>query len=109
MMSDFWPGQKVVCLTNIWNRKNGEWVPVKHGIYTVRDVTFYGIEGLRLMEIVNEPRQYAQGFAEATFVSACFRPIEKKSDPIGIFKQMCVSPKPLVPVRASHSANVSEG
>lgn len=56
----------------------GEIQPVVGSIYTIRE--FGWNSSLRLSEIVNQPRMYAEGWGEAAFYAARFRPLtESKS------------------------------
>ena len=56
----------------------GEILPVKDEIYTVRDVVTYpdNTIGIRLVEIVNVPKLYINGIYECTFDVRHFRPVD---------------------------------
>lgn len=79
-------GQKVVCISEGCEfGYNDEIVPQKGQIYTVREVLpaihYPGELVIRLVEIVNRPRQYRDSFTECSFRAVRFRSIvEKKTD-----------------------------
>jgi hypothetical protein len=83
----FHVGQKVVCVDEFDFIEPDEVPPVKGHVYTIRGMTDKG-EGLFIVleEIVNLPRQYDEGFAEAEFDAECFRPVRTTS--IEIFERM---------------------
>jgi hypothetical protein len=75
--------QQVVCIQDNWVHPHCPSVvcPKKDRVYTVREnamlpwsVIPYCI---RLFEIINTPTQFCDGFAEAAFDAAYFRPLEK--------------------------------
>ena len=73
-------GQMVVCVKNIEPSIYGEAVPSKNSVYTVRSIyRLAGEEGIRLREIVNQPRGYQEGTAECAFKIACFAPVRPQS------------------------------
>lgn len=73
------PGRLVVCIDGARHTDRpdvpGEIMPTKGIIYTVRDVTKYARVGIRLVELVNEPRRYAEGVLEVSFGLNRFRPV----------------------------------
>ncbi len=88
-------GQKVRCVAEgTWAKARAMHpdlsVPVKGGIYTVREVTNFGVPGIRLVEIVNPPHLYKEGYAENAWAwysskgKLEFRPLTD----ISIFKEM---------------------
>jgi hypothetical protein len=104
----FVPGDEVVCvsgpslkyLSKLQDAINaaGYVRPQKHHHYTVRDtITVSGIDGIFLVEIVNPPF-VLDGvlFPENSWRADNFCPVRRES--IELFRQMCQSTKPLVPV-----------
>ena len=92
-MNNFYVGQKVVCFS-----VNPSPYPCHHievsklqinKIYTIREIIkFSDRYSLRLVEIVNEPRYFTNGFGEASYKIVRFKPlIEKKTD-ISIFTEI---------------------
>ena len=68
-------------------------MPVKNGIYTIREFTFYDGPGLRVVEIVNPPIDTTYGYLEVCWVQNNFRPfVERKTD-ISIFQKMLLPQK----------------
>lgn len=88
-MWDPYSGRKVVCIQDEWYTLNGEQVPVAGKVYTIREIgsTNGGIY-IRLMEIVNAPRQYANGFAECAFDLDGFRPVDERKTDISEFEKL---------------------
>ncbi len=85
----FVPDQLVKCVRTPEATGFCEAVPTEGRVYTVRETRFYADYdkwGVRLVEIVNAPRPYANGFGEAYFMSECFRPIDDKA--LDIFRQV---------------------
>lgn len=87
-------GMKVVCTkrirADVWS---GEILPLVGAVYTVREITVAVIDGqervgVRLKEIVNEPRQYCDAFAEAIWAARAFRPLVTRKTSISIFTAM---------------------
>lgn len=76
-----------------------EFIPVVNTIYTVRDILAdeYGRPCIRLAEIINTPRNYMAGFAEAVFEAKFFRPVDENR--IAIFRE-ALAPAPRKRVRA---------
>lgn len=75
-------GMKAVCIRDKYVSEDGEICPVAGEVYTVRSVHILD-EGvyLRLKEIVNQPRLYADGFVECEYNAVGFRPVtERKSE-----------------------------
>lgn len=65
--------------------------------YTVRNVFRYQERvGLHLVELVNPPISNIAGKSECGWDARSFRKIKPES--VALFRAMCVSPKPLVPV-----------
>ena len=82
-------GQKVVCVDGTRLCLDlGEQRPVKGRIYTIRNFCEDDTDGtgLRLEEIVNEPRHYTDGYAEIAFYVWRFRPV--RTTDISIFTAM---------------------
>lgn len=79
---------------------NGVRFPAKDAHYTVRAVIDagdrYPCPGLLLVEIVNPRVMTVAGVCEQCFFADRFRPIKRET--IEIFRAMCVSNKPLVPI-----------
>jgi len=76
----FYVGQKVVC---VWAPKTKccygwEKFPVVGKVYTIRNLDDLGDGfGVRVVEIVNRPGNYQQGFVECNFSPNRFRAIEE--------------------------------
>lgn len=89
-MSNFYIGQRVVCVRSGWDRGVGEKYPVKGRVYTVRDklIGSYGSLVIRLVEVVNEPSQYRDRYAEVAFPSGMFRPVVTRPTSIEIFRSL---------------------
>jgi hypothetical protein len=74
----FYIGQKVISLSDYPNHKQiGQNTPCKDKEYTIRNVTMgdagKGMEWcVHLVEVRNEPRQFANGFGELMFVARAF-------------------------------------
>lgn len=74
---NFKVGQKIVCVTDISKlsiRMFQEVLPLKDKVYTVREL--YDSSSIRLVEIVNRPNFYKQGFAECVFMNSCFKALD---------------------------------
>jgi len=69
-------GQKVVCIDAIVSARNGETIPKVGSVYTVRE--FHGCDSIRLVEIVNTPRQYYNAFGECSFYTYKFKPLQEE-------------------------------
>ena len=70
-------------------------MPVKGNIYTIRDildVSYYG-PCCRLQEIVNQPRQYNEGFHEAGYGVYGFRPVVERKTDISVFQSLLTPQK----------------
>lgn len=90
-------GQEVVCIHEPQTSKFKEAHPIELRHYTIREIeSFPQGDGVRLVEIVNPVHVYRYGTAECAWGVGCFAPVEKKS--IAVFRAMCISNKPLVPV-----------
>lgn len=84
-------GQKVVCVDDEWDSKDGEIEPVMNHVYTVRDLGDGDEEFpcIRLVEIVNPPVFYTcDGMAECSWADDQFRPLEEKPDSIELFREI---------------------
>jgi hypothetical protein len=97
-MSNFHIGQKVVF---IGGKRNGgyrdEIWPEVGCVYTVRAKRYYpDYVAILLVEIVNAPRQYAEGFQEADVDAGCFRPVIERKTDIEVFRRLLVPSKELV-------------
>lgn len=79
-MINFKVRMKIICVDDAHFSKEGEEVPVKGKIYTIRDMIYVSYMGhyfFRLEEIVNSPRQYIDiGFCECLFSQRAFKPVE---------------------------------
>lgn len=90
----FYVGQKVVCIVDAtaWRHGRGEIKPQKGSIYTVRTIMpsfrFRGEATIMLVEIVNKPREYAEGFVECSFRAIRFRPVVERKTDISIFQKL---------------------
>lgn len=89
-------GQKVVCVKRVsWMLHANPRVlcPNVGQVLTIRSMqmTHCGRLGLRFEEIVNPPRDYAEGFQECCFLKDGFRPVTRTS--IAIFQAM-LAPQP---------------
>ncbi len=90
-MADWHVGMQVIRIAD-WERVGGwgdEIGPVKGCIYTIREVLwddFCGKVVLRLHEIRNPTRNYADRRWETAFIADCFRPVRKTS--IDIFRSL---------------------
>ena len=98
-MIHFRVGQKVVCVDGSahWGGHGDEMLPIEGEIYTIRELFDCGDEGIgvRLVELVNEPRHYNIGFMEGCLIPERFRPLVQTG--IGVFKAM-LAPQPPVEV-----------
>ena len=83
---NFKVGQKICCVKEFTSMQKGEIVPQKNIVYTVREVSREG--SVRLVEIINEPRQYNEGFAECLFCSSNFAPIITNTSTADIANQI---------------------
>lgn len=84
-------GDKVTPLIEqgCWNAMRGEAVPVFGVVYTIRKIMQEpdGIY-LWLVEIVNAPKHYPDGFMEVAFYALDFRPVETRPTDICVFTSM---------------------
>lgn len=90
-MSNFYIGQKVVCVWGCWQPSAyREDMPVKGRVYTVRDKKIFpeGSVGIHLKEILNQPRRYDEVFCEAYFNVCRFRPLVTRPTSIEIFRSL---------------------
>lgn len=72
----FYVGQKVVCIKDKPTSPSGygdEAWPVKGCVYTIRTLCCRGF--VRLVEIVNDKREYRRGWSEVSFAKDGFRPL----------------------------------
>jgi hypothetical protein len=98
-MCDFHVGQEVVCVNKCVPSRFNEVMPDVGSHYHVREIEAFPLQngvGIRLVGIRNPVHLYRYGREECAFSINDFRPVKKES--IAIFRAMCVSPKPLVPV-----------
>lgn len=98
-MSALGPGALVRCVVDasLWFTTNGEAVPVKGVVYTVRTVETTS-EGpfIRLSEIVNPVDQYSDGHTEAQFDACGFVPVGDTA--LDVFRRTCADlPNETVP------------
>lgn len=85
-MSEFFVGQKVVCVRGPLNSINyNESQPSVGTVYTIRDLHPDG-DAVRLKEIVNPSHHYRQGFHEIAFYLCRFRPLEPQA--IALFRKI---------------------
>lgn len=90
----FYVGQKVVCVDDRkrFDRFNDprEITPVKGTVYTVREIVPSNqfSFGVLLLEIVNEPIQYLEGYGEMYFNPRRFRPAVSPKTDISIFEKI---------------------
>jgi len=94
----FHVGQRVVCIDDRFQGGYGiEALPRKSHTYTIRGVRISGWEGcptcVVLEEILNQPRQYRNGFHEAHFDARGFRPVIERKTDISVFTAL-LNPKP---------------
>lgn len=79
----FHVGQKVVCINGTPAHRfylPSDNLPATGAVYTVRAVVdSEGTACLLLDEIVNEPRQFRDGFCEGAFNASRFRPVKTTS------------------------------
>jgi hypothetical protein len=70
-------GSLVECIDDNWDLRNGEKMPVKGEIYTVRAIVRWeGQVGLKLEEVVNPVMNYVDAVAECSFDARYFREIQ---------------------------------
>lgn len=87
----FVPGMLVACVRDDWTHTQNDTRPQKGRVYTVRDTLLSsGRFGLRLVEIVNPPRQHVDLFCETAWDAEHFRPLDET--------RLAVFGKALVPV-----------
>lgn len=81
------PGAKCVCQKDVWpDQEYGEVVPWRGQLLTIRTVELVdGILALTFVEIVNQPKQYVEGFFECCFSIRWFRPVVGAADDIALF------------------------
>lgn len=89
-MSEFFVGQKVVCILDCGPVDIGETCPSVGGIYTIRDIDAEEPEGLyfTFVEIINPDHETEEGAGEAIFFEMAFRPLEEKTDSIELFREI---------------------
>lgn len=91
-MSNFRVGQKVVCIGGKRIGGHGtEAIPEFGSVYTVREFGADG--GIRLVEIVNPPLAYIEGFFECTFAVESFRPVVERKTDISVFTALLTPSK----------------
>jgi hypothetical protein len=95
-MVDFYVGQSVVCVDDEGFKRPAfygcETFPVQGNIYTIRQIALFPETeaGLRLFEIVNEPREYLIGCVEPYFLARRFRSLQERKTDISIFEKLLV-------------------
>lgn len=84
---DWRVGMRVVCVDDQPSDGRGEVYPVESQVYTIRalSLTDDGQVKIRLVEIVNAPMAYRQGFHECWFRARRFRPVQARKTDISIF------------------------
>lgn len=87
---DWKVGDFVVCVKNLSHAaKNSEKMPELGKVYTIRGLvpTANGCGvGIFLVEIINEPKTYRQGFVECNFSALVFRKLHRNK--ISVFTDM---------------------
>lgn len=74
-------GSLVECVESPIPSNYGETMPVVGEIYTVREIYSDGKDtAIRLVEIHNPVREYADGFIEVSFWVECFRELQPPMD-----------------------------
>jgi hypothetical protein len=100
-MIAFRVGQKVLCVDGSahWGGHGDEMLPVEGNIYTIRELVDCHEEGVgvRLVEVLNQPRHYNIGFMEGCLLPERFRPLVTTN--IGVFKAMLTRPRQPVDAR----------
>lgn len=91
-MSYFEPGEKVYFLGfdgTVWF--SDERLPEPHQVYTVREVTAIedGEECIRLVEVINKPREYVRAFTECCFRAKFFEKLPENPATIEWARQIC--------------------
>lgn len=87
-------GQRVVCVDDKGFNEKGLIYPIKGKVYTIREVKYYpdgDFYSFRLEEIVNQPKEYKQGYGEKAFREFRFKPLDEKR--LDIFRAMLVTKK----------------
>lgn len=88
-MSEFFIGQKVVCVdADDQDMRRGEIKVIKGETYTVRCLCD---DSIRLSEIVNQEHPYPAGKTECWYLGHRFRPLESKA--IQLFRAIASNPK----------------
>lgn len=97
---DWHVGDRVVCVDGSPYRFNqGEEVPLEGNPYTIRQLSVDdGDVVLWLVEIVNLPKRYRQGYLEAGFVAARFRKVQARKTDISCFTALLNTQDELVEV-----------
>jgi hypothetical protein len=96
-VTDFYVGQRVVCINDRYKAESGNIRPVKGCVYTIRNIDLRrpGCEdpvGLRFEEIVNPLKNYSEiGWDETSFSRFRFRPVKNTS--IKVFQKL-LAPRP---------------
>jgi hypothetical protein len=84
---DWAVGDFVICIKDLkWYANKGETVPELGKVYTIRAFEADTMVCIFLVEIINEPRTYRQGFGECRFVATAFRKLQRKR--IEVFTDM---------------------
>lgn len=85
-------GEQVVCIDDVFDPRSLQIIPnrpVKHNIYTVREMKYYGMHdkmGITLVEIKNQAvvRDFFKGLQEPSFNIIRFAPLNTVLDSISI-------------------------
>ena len=89
---DWYVGMKVVCHRRFLSMEPFEKGPLEDTIYTIRTIEPSFDEdpdpAIRLVEIVNPPFPYAEGYHEVQFIARHFRPVQPRKTDISIFTSM---------------------
>lgn len=72
----FQVGQNIVCVCESESRPDKTVTTINGQIYTVRDV-HPASDAVRLVEIINAPFKYIEGFHEAYYAASLFRPVDE--------------------------------
>lgn len=92
-------GQKVKYVGPDFGSPWNQITPTPNAEYTVRACGFVmGEDAILLNEVINAPRQWAEGIHELWMNSKFFRPIVERKTDISIFKRM------LIPSRQKETA-----
>ena len=91
-MSNFHVGQKVVCIDDDGlHLRPDEDGPCKGQVYTIRGFNEQ-VGGLLLIEVINFPQLYREGYGELSFRPSRFRPVVERKTDISLFKAILDKP-----------------